>query len=60
MITIRQMTGEDIQAIAKVRSLAFPRQRASTRWVTSNFNTYPRVLLFIAVDSKGQVCGYIQ
>lgn len=54
------MTGEDIQAIAKVRSLAFPRQRASTRWVTSNFNTYPRVLLFIAVDSKGQVCGYIQ
>lgn len=60
MITIRPMTKNDIDSVAKIHSEAFTRQFASKQWVSCNFNAYPRILMYVAMNEKREVVGYIQ
>lgn len=60
MITIRAMLEQDIHAISMVHSEAFKRQLSSTKWVTCNFMAYPRIMLYVAVDNKKKIVGFIQ
>ena len=46
MVTIRPMLKEDISSVAIIHSDAFSRQLGSTKWVTCNFNAYPRIMIF--------------
>lgn len=54
------MHHEDIDAVAKIHTQSFPRQHSSEKWITCNFNAYPRVMLFVARDELDKVIGYIQ
>jgi ribosomal protein S18 acetylase RimI-like enzyme len=60
MITIRPMTKNDIDSVAKIHSEVFTRQFASEQWVSCNLNAYPRILMYVAKTEKGKVVGYIQ
>lgn len=57
---IRPMLKKDIGAVAVIHHEAFERQLESTQWVTCNFNAYPRIMMFVAVNELDQVVGYIQ
>ena len=57
---IRAMSKEDIKAVALVHTQAFSRQLGSTKWITCNFNAYPRIMMFVAVNELNQIVGYIQ
>lgn len=60
MITVRSMLKSDINGVAIVHSEAFTRQLKSVEWVTCNFNAYPRVMIFVAINRENQLVGYIQ
>lgn len=57
---ILPMQREDISAVAEIHSQAFSRQHRSDKWICSNFNAYPRVMMFVARDELDEVIGYIQ
>lgn len=59
-VIILPMHEEDIDAIAKVHSEQFSRQKDSARWISCNFAAFPRILMFVARDEKDKVIGYIQ
>lgn len=59
MPKIRSMTELDIPSVAQVHEEAFPRQLLSNEWITSNFNAYPRIRLFVA-EEENNILGYIQ
>ena len=50
---------EDTYAVAKIHENLFPRQSESTKWVSSNFAAYPRIMMFVARDEQDKVIGYI-
>lgn len=54
------MHEEDIDAVAKVHSEQFSRQKDSLKWISCNFAAFPRILMFVARDEKDKVIGYIQ
>jgi ribosomal protein S18 acetylase RimI-like enzyme len=54
------MHEEDIDAVAKVHSEQFRRQKDSVKWISCNFAAFPRILMFVARDEKDKVIGYIQ
>lgn len=54
------MHEDDIDAVTKVHSEQFPRQKDSARWISCNFAAFPRILMFVARDEKDNVIGYIQ
>ena len=54
------MHEEDIDAVAKVHSEQFLRQKDSLKWIGCNFAAFPRILMFVARDEKDKVIGYIQ
>ena|SRR3990167_327810 len=60
MIKIRHMSNDDIKDVSFVHSEAFNRQLASRKWITCNFNAYPRIMMFVAVDEMNKIVGYIQ
>lgn len=60
MVTIRPMLKEDISSVAIIHSDAFSRQLGSKKWVTCNFNAYPRIMIFVAINELKQAVGYIQ
>ncbi len=33
---------------------------ASKEWITCNFNAYPRIMIYVAVNEKNKIVGYIQ
>lgn len=59
-VIILPMHHEDIGAVAKIHSQAFPRQHSSLKWVNSNFQAHPRVMMFVARNEQDRVIGYIQ
>lgn len=60
MIDVRQMCINDVDEVSKVHSEAFKRQFASHKWITCNFNAYPRIMMFVAVNEKNEIVGYIE
>jgi ribosomal protein S18 acetylase RimI-like enzyme len=54
------MHEEDIDAVAKVHSEQFPRQKDSPKWISCNFAAFPRILMFVARDERDRIIGYIQ
>jgi ribosomal protein S18 acetylase RimI-like enzyme len=60
MITIRPMLKSDLNSVVIVHSQAFSRQLKSVEWVTCNFNAYPRIMIFVALNKENQLVGYIQ
>lgn len=54
------MKKEDINDVAIVHSKGFARQSASSKWISCNFNAYPRIMMFVAVNEVNQIIGYIQ
>jgi ribosomal protein S18 acetylase RimI-like enzyme len=59
-VIILPMHEDDINAVAKVHSEQFPRQKNSVKWISCNFAAFPRILMFVARDEKDKVVGYIQ
>lgn len=59
-VIILRMHEDDINAVAKVHSEQFPRQKDSIKWISCNFAAFPRILMFVARDEKDKVIGYIQ
>lgn len=59
-VIILPMHEEDIDAVAKVHSEQFRRQKDSVKWISCNFAAFPRILMFVARDEKDKVIGYIQ
>lgn len=57
---VRLMHEKDISAVARIHGESFSRQSASSKWVSCNFNAYPRVMMFVAENDVGDVIGYIQ
>ena len=51
---VRAMTKNDIDAVSMIHSEAFSRQFASKKWVSCNFNAYPRIMMYVATKE-----GYI-
>jgi len=47
-ITIRDMKKEDILDVSKIHAEAFPRQKHSLEWISSNFNAFPRIRYSLA------------
>ena|SRR3990167_10021948 len=60
MITIRPMVEQDINSVAIVHSECFKRQSASRKWVTCNFNAFPRIMMYVAENETNEIVGYIQ
>jgi CubicO group peptidase (beta-lactamase class C family)/GNAT superfamily N-acetyltransferase len=56
---IRSMRTHDLLNASKVHREAFPRQLHSEEWITSNFNAYPRIRLFVAEEDE-TILGYVQ
>ena len=54
------MHKDDIDAVAKVHSEQFSRQKDFVKWISCNFAAFPRVLMFVARNEKDKVIGYIQ
>jgi ribosomal protein S18 acetylase RimI-like enzyme len=54
------MHEDDIDAVAKVHSQQFLRQKDSVKWINCNFAAFPRIMMFVARDEKDNVIGYIQ
>jgi ribosomal protein S18 acetylase RimI-like enzyme len=59
-VIILPMHEDDIDAVAKIHSQQFPRQKDSARWISCNFTAFPRIMMFVARDEKDKVIGYIQ
>lgn len=59
-VIILPMHHDDIEAVAKVHSERFLRQRDSIQWISCNFAAFPRILMFVARDEADSVIGYIQ
>lgn len=59
-VIILPMHEEDIDAVAKIHSEQFPRQKNSLKWISCNFAAFPRILMFVARSEKDKVIGYIQ
>lgn len=59
-VIILHMHEEDIEAVAKVHSQQFSRQKDSRKWISCNFAAFPRIMMFVARDEKDKVVGYIQ
>ena len=59
-VIILPMHEDDIDAVAKVHSEQFPRQKDSRKWISCNFVAFPRILMFVARNEKDRVIGYIQ
>lgn len=59
-VIILPMHEDDIDAVAKIHSQQFARQKDSARWISCNFAAFPRIMLFVARDEKDKVIGYIQ
>ena len=59
-VIILPMHQEDIDAVARIHSQQFPRQRDSLGWVSSNFAAFPRIMMYVARDEKDKVIGYVQ
>ena len=56
---IRKMREEDIQGAANVHKETFVRQRDSEKWITCNYQAYPRIQQFVAIQ-EDCIIGYIQ
>ncbi len=56
--TVRKMIEGDISSVAEVHRQAFSRQRDSDEWIKCNFQAYPRIQYFVAVDGS-DIVGYI-
>ncbi len=57
-VIIRKMTIDDLETVAKIHQAAFPRQLNSRDWIACNFEAYPRMQFFVAVQD-GQIQGFI-
>lgn len=57
---IRAMTKNDIDTVSMIHGEVFSRQYASRKWVSCNFNAYPRIMMYVATDEKNNIIGYIQ
>lgn len=55
---IRRITEDDIQSVANVHREAFVRHKESEEWIRCNFDAYPRIQLFAAVEDD-RITGYI-
>lgn len=60
MTLIKPMLEKDIDSVAEIHRKIFVRQLASKKWVSSNFNAYPRIIMFVAVSKEHEIIGYIQ
>jgi ribosomal protein S18 acetylase RimI-like enzyme len=58
-IDVRAMQSVDMDAVAELHSDAFQRQFSSRQWVACNFQAYPRILIFVALQDD-VIVGYIQ
>jgi ribosomal protein S18 acetylase RimI-like enzyme len=57
-MNVRKMTADDICPVSKVHKAAFVRQTMSQEWIQCNFNAYPRMQYFVAVEDSA-IVGYI-
>ena len=55
---IRKMSGADVNSVAEIHRLTFPRQGNSEEWIECNFRAYPRMQYFVAEDDSG-IVGFI-
>jgi ribosomal protein S18 acetylase RimI-like enzyme len=60
MIEILPIAEAYVDAVAHMHKVCFPRQQLSADWVRCNFQCYPRVQLYVAKNSQGEIVGYIQ
>lgn len=59
-VIILPMHEEYMDAVAKVHTEQFPRQKDSLKWISCNFAAFPRILMFVARNEIDKVIGYIQ
>ena len=57
-VSIRRMGAADIDRIASIHAVTFPRQHRSLEWIESNYRAFPRVQYFIAAAGEN-VIGFI-
>jgi ribosomal protein S18 acetylase RimI-like enzyme len=58
-VDVRPMELQDMDAIAHLHGDAFQRQFSSHEWVACNFQAYPRIMIFVALEVD-VIVGYIQ
>jgi ribosomal protein S18 acetylase RimI-like enzyme len=58
-VNIRLMELQDLDAVAQLHGDAFLRQFSSREWVACNFQAYPRIMIFVALQAD-VIVGYIQ
>lgn len=59
IVGIRQMLLEDVSKVAKVHEETFLRQTLSRKWISCNFQAFPRIRYFVA-EIDQDVVGYVQ
>ncbi|MFJ4289363.1 GNAT family N-acetyltransferase [Cupriavidus sp. NPDC089707] len=57
--SIRPLVASDIEHVAAIHQVAFPRQLESLLWISCNAAAYPRIRYFVAIED-GKIVGYIQ
>jgi len=58
-VEIRPLAAGEVEHVAGIHQVAFPRQQNSLLWVSCNAAAYPRIRYFVAVQ-VGKIVGYIQ
>jgi ribosomal protein S18 acetylase RimI-like enzyme len=58
MLRIRAYRGADLEAVAAIHSVSFPRQLHSREWIAANARGHPKTRLYVA-ESDGQVVGFL-
>jgi len=60
MIEILPIAEADVDAVAHMHKVCFPRQQLSADWMRCNFQCYPRIQLYVAKSDQDKIVGYIQ
>jgi GNAT superfamily N-acetyltransferase len=62
MIQIKEISQEHISQVSNIHKEVFPRQWHSQEWIQSNFNAYPRIMMYVALIENQTVwyIGWIQ
>ena len=57
MPVIRAYREADLDAVAAIHSVSFPRQLRSSDWIAASFGAYPKTRIYVA-ESDGRIVGF--
>ncbi len=57
-VQIRRMVETDIQTVADLHALVFPRQTFSQDWIACTFRSFPMSQMFVA-EQAGKIVGFV-